>query len=369
MCPNRQPHLTKWALKPVCIALGAIFISSLLTGCGRSDQNDTPPAVSPGKAAAAPPAGGAGSPFKVALVMSGSSSDNGWNAGALKALRDVQAQMKLSDADVAFKENAKSPGEQTENLQAFASQKYNLVFGHGEEYQNIALKLERDFPNTTFVISSGAKLGKNTTPIVFKLEDGAYLLGMLAGGMSKTGKIGAVGAQAIPPVKSVFAAFSAGAKSVNPAITVVQPVYTNDWEDVGKAKQATNAVLAQGADIIIQDLDSAAQGVFNAVQESNKSGKAVYALGTNNDQNAAAPDVILASAPIFLSPVFTEIAKSVQAGTFKPSNAPSGMKQGVIGFVLNPKLLDKIPADLKAKIDTAEKQIKDGSLNVPMAGS
>jgi basic membrane lipoprotein Med (substrate-binding protein (PBP1-ABC) superfamily) len=352
-----------------CIHLLAIAITGVsVIGCGRSTPSDSGSASTSTQAAgqsgtAAPSA----SDFKVALVMSGPTTDNGWNAGALKALKDVQKELNLTDAQISYKENAKSPSDQNENLQAFASQGYTVVIGHGEEYQDIALKMESQFPKTHFVISSGSKLGKNTTPIVFKLEDGAYLLGMLAGGMTHTGKIGAVGAQKIPPVQSVFSAFALGAKAARPDVTFLPPVYTNDWDDVGKAKQATLPLIGQGADVIIQDLDNAAQGVFNAVQESSRSGKTVYALGTNNDQNAAAPDVILASAPIFLSPVFTEIVKEVRDGAFKPSKEPYGLQKKVIGFVINPQLASKIPPALKKKLDDAEKQIESGTLNVPMA--
>jgi len=199
---------------------------------------------------------------------------------------------------------------------------------------------------------------------VLHLEDGAYLEGMLAAGMSKTGKIAEVGAEAIPPVKSVFAAFEKGARAVNPSITILPAVYTNNWDDPNAAAAATKPLIDGGADVIMQDVDAAAQGVFNSVQGANKSGKKVYSLGTNNDQNAAAPDVILASAPIYIGKAFVAIAKEVKAGTFKPSDKPWDMKSGVIGFVLNPKLESQIPADLKAKIDAAKAKILDGTLAI-----
>src|SRR5205085_11911961 len=102
-------------------------------------------------------------------------------------------------------------------------------------------------------ISSARKVGKTTTPIILRLEDGAYLLGMVAAGMSKTGKIASVGAKDFVAVRSVFVAFEAGAKAVKPGITVVPPVYTESWDDVGKAKQQTLALIDQGADVIVQD--------------------------------------------------------------------------------------------------------------------
>lgn len=354
----RQPFRLDFAGSTARTLLASLFALAALfaLGCGR--KAETPPAPEP----SAPNTSGTET-FKVALVMSGPTSDNGWNASAYKALQAVQTELNLPKDNVAYVENAKTAGQQEENLRAYASKGYNIVFAHGSEYEDIALKLEKDFPKTLFVVSSGRKVSAHVTPVVLQLEDGAYLLGMLAAGMSKTNKVGSVGAMETVPVKSILGAFGAGATATKPGITVQPPVYTQSWDDPTAAKQAALAVINNGADVIMQDFDSAAAGVFNAVQE-NKS-KGVYALGANSDQNAAAPDVILASAPIYQDKVFVNIAKQVKAGTFKPNDAPYGMKDGYIDFVLNPKLESVIPPALKTKLDETKKKIQSGSFVVP----
>ncbi len=340
-----------------------------LIGCGRPQDSSTPSpqmTTSPTKTPEAPkPFTPPPGDLKVALVMSGSTSDGGWNAGAFKAFQAVKSGLTLTDDNASFIEKQTAAGDQEKSLRAFATKRYALVFGHGSEYEAPALKMEADFPQTLFVISSGRAVGKNTIPIVFQLEDGAYLEGMVAAAMSKAGKIASVGAEESVPLKSIFKAFEAGAKSVKSDITVLPPVYTGSWDDVGKAKQTTLALLDQGADVIMQDVDSAAQGVFNAVQERAKTGKTVYALGTNSDQNAAAPDVILASAPIYSDKAFVAIAKEAKAGTLVPSDKPYGMKEGVVDFVLNPKLKPSMPQDLQTKLAETQKKIMDGSFTVP----
>jgi basic membrane lipoprotein Med (substrate-binding protein (PBP1-ABC) superfamily) len=339
----------------VCAGLLPAAIALALTGCGRPPATSSQPQS--GARTTAPGA------FRVALICPGSISDNGWNADAYKGLLAVRSALNITAADSPYVENKSTPGAREENMRAFGKEGMNLILCHGAEFQDQALGMEKDFPKTLFVVSSGDKAGSNTTPIIYDLEDGAYLEGMLAAGMSKSGVVGAVGAQKIVPVQSVFEAFAAGARAQRPGIRVIDPVYTDDWEDVGKAKQATIALIQQGADVIIQDLDSAAQGVFGAVQDNKAKG--VYALGTNNDQNAAAPDVILASAPIHNDRAFVPIAEAVKAGTFKPNTKSFGMKEGVIGFVLNPRLDSKIPADLKQKLAATQKRITDGSFVVP----
>lgn len=350
------------SLAAVCACAGVAFV-----GCGRPESDNSPPGgTAPPKTgdASAPMAAPTGS-FKVALIMSGPTSDNGWNAGAYKAFEAVKSNLALSSDDASYIDKQTAAGDQEKSLRAFATKKYSLVFGHGSEYEAPALKMEADFPQTLFVISSGRQVGKNTMPIVFQLEDGAYLEGMVAAAMSKTGKLASVGAEESVPLKSIFKAFEAGAKSVKPGITVLPPVYTGSWDDVNKAKQTTLALLDQGADVIMQDVDSAAQGVFNAVQERAKTGKNVYALGTNSDQNANAPDVILASAPIYSDKAFVAIAKEAKAGTLKPTDKPYGMKEGVVDFVLNPKLKQSLPKDIQAKLEETQKKIMDGSFTVP----
>lgn len=353
-----------------CFTFAALS-ASLVSGCGPDNNADTKAPGSGGNAATtaggtsngAPPSTPAGN-FKVALVMSGPTSDNGWNAGAYSALQAVQKDLGLGKDDIAYIDNQTSADKQAASLREYAAKNFNVVIGHGNEYQDVAKSLEAKFPKTTFIVSSSDFVGKNTTPIVLQLEDGAYLEGMLAAGMSKTGKIGEVGAEKIPPVASVFTAFEKGAKAVNPKIIVLPAVYTNSWDDPNKAKGATLPLIDQGADVIMQDVDAAAQGVFNAVQSRNKADKPVYALGTNKDQNEQAPDVILASAPINIDKAFIAICKQVKEGTFKPSATPWDMKSGVIGFVLNPKLEAKIDPKLKQQIQDTQKKILDGTFSV-----
>ncbi|MDE2126358.1 MAG: BMP family protein [Armatimonadetes bacterium] len=324
------------------------------TGCGRQPAS----AIGGGKAGA-----GTSSAFRVALITSGPTSDNGWNAGAYAGLQLLKSKLGAQVENV----EAPTPGAQQENLRAFASQGYNIVIGHGAEYESAAIRMESEFPKTLFVISSGRRVGVNTTPIVLKLEDGAYLEGMLAAGMSKSGRIGAVGAEKIVPLESVFSAYAAGAHAVSPSVIVAPPVFTGDWDDVGKAKQATLALIDQGADVVIQDLDAAAAGVFQAVKERDAATHRIYALGTNSDQNGVAPNVVLASAPINIGAAFLQIAQATKNGTFKPNSRPFDMASGVIGFVINPELRTEIPPRLEARLASTQQAIVTGKLVIPQA--
>ena len=350
IAPDSAPRFRRFRLPLLFLAYAASFA---LFGCGRTSETPAAPDTKS-------PAPAATGDFKVALVTTGSISDNGWNANAYKALQDVKA---ATGADIQNVE-AKTTGEQEENIRAYAVKNFNVVLAHGGELGDMTLKIANDFPKTQFLVASGRKSAANVTPVVLRMEDSAYLMGMLAANMSKTGKIGSVGAQKVDALIATFAAFEAGAKAAKPGITVIPPAYTGDWEDVAKGKAQTLALIDQGADVIMDDLDAAAAGVFAAAKSRTSPDKPIYVMATNKDQNADAPDVILASAPIYIEKAYVPITTQIKAGAYKYNAADFyGMKSGAIDFVLNPALQGKIPPAVKAKLDETKKKILDGSLD------
>ena len=298
--------------------------------------------------------------FKVALLTPGSISDAGWNALAYDGLKQIEKELGAEISQV----ESKTPSQWEEHFRFYANKGYNLVFGHGFEYQEAAKAVAPDFPDTVFITTSGNTVLKNVSPIVFELEEATYLLGIISGMMTKTGKIGLVGGMNIPSINSTFIAFEAGAKSVNPGIKVSRS-YVGDWENIGKAKELTLSQIAEGADFIFHNADAAGRGVFHAVEESRKAGKDVYAFGSNRDQNGIAPDAILASAVI--SPkAFVYVANLVKMGKFEPKIMWMGMAQDeTIKLVYNPKLKDRVPKEVQAKVEEVRQKILSGEFKAP----
>jgi basic membrane protein A and related proteins len=120
-------------------------------------------------------------------------------------------------------------------------------------------------------VSGGGRVADNVVPLVFELEEGSYLAGMLAAGMSESGVVGMVGGVAIPPVEGTFRAFEAGASAVDPGVRVLES-FTGNWDDVAAAKEAAVAQLGRGADVLIHNVDAASFGVFQAVREARAAG-------------------------------------------------------------------------------------------------
>ena len=293
-----------------------------LSACGRTE----PPKPS-----------GPGGAMKVALLTPGPISDAGWNAGAYEGLKAIEKELGASVSHV----QVKSPSEFEEQFRAYATQGYALCFGHGFEFQDAAQRVAREFPKTVFVTTSGARTAKNLAPIVFELEQAAYLCGLAAGRMTKTAKAGMVGGVELPSIKSTFLAFEGGLKAGNPGATA-RSVFTGSFEDVAGAKTATLALADQGCDFVFQNADAAALGVFRGATE-----RGIYAFGTNKDQNALAPSV-LASAVIDMPRAFVETARRVKDGTFDGQPIRYGLKSRVVTFVWNPALVGTSDPDGEA---------------------
>ena len=295
--------------------------------------------------------------FKVALLSPGPVSDAGWNALAYEGLLAIRDQLGAEIAQV----EVKNPGQFEDAFRDFARRGYALVFGHGFEFQDAAAAVAPDFPNTVFITTSGNTVRPNVAPLRFMLEEATYLEGMLAASLSKSGKSGAVGGMAIPSVKSTIMAYEGGAKAVNPGFQVLSS-YVGNWDDVGAAKEAALALVQQGADFLFHNADAAGLGVFQAAQQAK-----VLAFGANKNQNDIAPDVVLASAVIDIPKGFLTVARQVKDHTFVAKIERLGMRDGVISLQYNAALLDRIPADVKAKVDAAQQAILAGTLQVPSA--
>jgi basic membrane protein A len=298
--------------------------------------------------------------FRAALLTAGPVSDAGWYAGAYEGLLLLEDSM---DAHISHQQT-RTPSEFDEAFIAYASSGYELIFAHGFEYQDAAVRAGERFPNTTFVVSGGGRFSDNVVPLIFELEEGSYLAGMVAAGMSESGILGMVGGVAIPPVEGTFLAFEAGARAIDPNVQVLE-AYTGSWDDVAAAKEATVAQLGRGADVIIHNVDAASFGVFQAVREAAGGGRTAWALGMNRDQNDVAPDVILGSAVIRIPESFLETARAWRDGTLGGRPIYAGAAEDIIDFVLNPALIDRVPAELVDALEAQRALIRAGELQVP----
>ena len=297
--------------------------------------------------------------FKVALLLPASITDGGWNALAYDGLKAIEKEFGAKISHV----ESRTPTDQEAHFRDYALDGYHLIFGHGYEYQDPAKTVAPDFPETVFITSTGSTIADNISPMIFGIEEPVYLLGIIAGSMTKTNKIGIVGGQNIPAINSTFVAFERGVKSVNPEADV-RRAYVGNWEDIGKGKELALAQINEGIDFIFPNADVAGLGAFQAVEAAQTEGKVVYTFGTYRDQSEMSPTAILANA-VITPKVFVHVAKTVMEGKFKPQ--PYLFTIGTdeaITFVYNPKLKDKVPESVQKAVEDAKAKIVVGELKV-----
>lgn len=295
--------------------------------------------------------------LRVALLTPGPISDRSWNGAAYEGLGWIRDSLGARTSHI----QTKTPAEFEENFRQYGAQGYDLVFGHGFEFQDAAVRVAPSFPKTQYVVTSGSTVRENVSGIRFGFEDASYLAGLLAGTVTKTGTIGMIGGSELPPVKSSFDAFTAGAKVSRPDVKVIVS-YLGTWDDVSAGKEQALAQIARGVDVIFQNADAAGLGIFQAVRES----RGVRAFGSNADQNAVAPEIILGSVVIDVPRAMLGVAREVQSGSFKARVVRVGAPTDVVRLVLNPKLEHELPARGRALVDSVHtRMVRDGFTLAP----
>ena len=298
--------------------------------------------------------------FKVALLLPASITDGGWNALGYDGLKAIEKELGAKISHV----ESRTPTDQEAHFRDYALDGYQLIFGHGFEYQDPAKAVAPDFPDTVFITSTGSTVTDNISPMVFGIEEPVYLLGIIAGSMTGTNKIGIIGGQNIPAINSAFVAFENGVKSVNPDAEVRRS-YVGNWEDIGKGKELTLAQINEGIDFIFPIADVAGLGVFQAVEAAQAEGKVVYTFGTYRDKSEISPTTIIANA-IVTPKAFVNLAKMVKEGAFKPQLHLFTMATDeALTLIYNPKLKDKVPEDVQKAVEDAKAKIVSGELKIP----
>lgn len=290
---------------------------------------------------------------RVGLITPGSIADAAWNSGAYQGLLRIRDSLGLAVSHI----EARTPAEQSEALRTYAAQGYDLVFAHGFEFQDPAERVSGEYPRTVFIVTSGRRARRNVSPLIFRLEEASYLVGMVAGGLTRTNVIGFIGGIKLPPIEAAYNGWVNGARAVNAKVRSRQ-IYLNSFDDAAAGREAALALISAHADMFHHNADAAALGVFQAVKEH----PGVYVFGANADQSKLAPGHVPGSAVIDLPRAFLLVASEVRSGRFRPHVEVFGLKSGVVQYVTDPRLDSLIPSSLKARVRAAADSIAAGTL-------
>ncbi len=301
---------------------------------------------------AASVASAADAPLKMAWVYVGPVGDGGWTfahdvgrKAAVKALGDK--------IQTTFVESVPEGADAERVIRDLAAKGNRIIFTTSFGYMEPTLKVAKSFPKVEFYHATGFKSDKNVTIYNSRMYEPAYLAGIIAGHVSKSGVLGFVASFPIPEVVRNINAYTMGARTVNPKITT-KVVWVNTWYDPSKERQAAEALIGQGADVLLQNTDSSA--VLQAAQD-----KGVNAFGWDSDMTAYAPKAHLASAVEVWGGYYTKVAEAALAGKPIKTTMWGGMKEGFNDLV---SVNASVPAAAKKAVDEKATALKAGSFSV-----
>ena len=328
------------------VALSAVAAAALI-GCSKKEE--PPPAPAP----VAAPAPAKVEPLKVAFAYVGPVGDGGWtfaHDNGRKAVEKAYGDKVIT----SFVEKVPESADAERVIRDMAGQGNKLIFGTTFGYMEPMLKIATDTKGVKFEHATGYKTTDNMRTYDSRTYEGAYMAGVIAGKMSKTGTLGVVGSVPIPEVVRNINSFTLGAQSVNPKIKT-KVVWVNEWFNPPKETEAATALINGGADVLFQNTDSSA-----VLQTAEKMGK--RAFGWDSDMTAYGPKAHLASSIINWGPYYVKaVGEALEGKWTGGTSAWWGVKEGAIDIV---SIAADVPDETKKRIDEVKAGLKDGSFSI-----
>ena len=318
----------------------------VLVGCGKKAE-PVPVAEVPAPAVSAPAP--KPEPLKIAFAYVGPVGDGGWSFAHDNARKALEKEFG-DKVQTSFVESVAESADAERVFRDMVAQGNKLIFGTTFGYMEPMLKVAADAKDVNFQHATGYKTAENMSTYDSRTYEGAYMAGVIAGKMSKTGTLGVVASVPIPEVIRNINSFTLGAQSSNPKIKT-KVVWVNEWFNPPKETEAATSLINGGADVLFQNTDSPA--VLKTAQDKGK-----RAFGWDSDMTAYGPKAHLASAVINWTPYYVHTVKDVLEGKNASTQSWWGVKEGAIDIV---SIADDVPAETKAKVEEVKKGLADGT--------
>lgn len=285
---------------------------------------------------------------KIGYIYVGPAADYGYNMSMDLGRKYVESSVDgvSSTAFEAIPETA----EVERVMERLIKSGHKIIFATSYGYLDHAIRLGRRYPDVAFLHAGGLKTSSNVGTYWADSDDGMYLAGVAAGSVSKSGKLGFVGAFQIPQLFRSINAFTLGAQSVNPAATTTV-VWTGGWWEPQKEAEATNAFADAGIDVVAEQVDSP----ITIAQTAEKRG--IYIIGKDVDISDRAPNAWLTGVSWNWGPMMTDLVRQVRSGTWKPSHVRGNLADGAA--VLDP-FGKAVPMDVRKQVLALKSQIVSG---------
>ncbi len=342
--------------KKLISSISALVVATtLFAGCAKTDNGAAK--------------GGDTKTIKVGLTTDeGGLNDKSFNQSADTGIKKAVDEFKVGYKPI----EAKTKDDYESNLDALVADGSDIVFAIGYQMEQAMTAVADKYPDTKFAIIDTVVDKKNVVSYNFKEQEGSFLMGVIAGKMTKTNKIGFIGGKDQVLINRFEVGFAAGVESVNPAAAAELKnrgtvVYAESFGDTTLGKEAAKNLMNKGCDVIYHAAGGVGVGMFQAIQEAKNAGKEVWGIGVDMDQAKTLPEyanIILSSMIKRVDTATYEGTKSVVDGNFKGGTSVNlGIKEGAIDIAeTSSKNTPKDVLDLVEKYKTA---IKDGKITVP----
>lgn len=292
---------------------------------------------------------------RIGLIFAeGGLGDQSFNDAAYRGL--MQAKNELG-VDVVYVEPA-DIAEMEEHQRAYADLDLDLVIVIGFIHQSALVEVSADYPNINFAIVDDVVNNPNVTSLVFEEHEGSFLVGVLAGLMTETNKVGFVGGMEVPLIRKFEIGFVEGAKYANPKAEVFVN-YAGSFGDPGKGRELAVSQNERGADIVYHAAGGTGSGVIDAAVANG-----FYAIGVDSDQDFMAPGTVLTSMVKRVDTAVFEVIKSVVDGTLEGGVRSFGIEDGGVGTSEFAYTKDLIPQSVFDAIEDAKHKIVTGEIVV-----
>ena len=271
----------------------------------------------------------------------------------------LQAEADAGRIEYTFADDIGYAGDMERVLRETAeAEAPDIIFGDAFGNEEAARDVAADYPDIAFVFGSGGgPVEPNFSVFDNWIHEPAYLAGMLAGGLTESNVIGAVGGFPVPEVNRIVNAFTAGAQEVNPDVEVLV-TFLNSWFDPAAAKEAALAQVGADADILFAERF----GVIEAAQEND-----LVAIGNMSDQESLAPEHVVTSVTWNMEPTVKYVIDQVLAGSYTAQDLKDFSmvaKGGAALAEVNADVMGGVPDDLLAQVEEREAAITSGTFRV-----
>lgn len=364
--------MRKKTMKTGSLALTLIVsLVLVLSGCGKSNNNNggsasSSPSASASASASASPSDSAsavdGKGKKIGMVTdTGGVNDKSFNQSAWEALQKLSTDTGAETKYIESKEVA----DFQPNLNQFIKNGYDLTWGIGFLIADAAKAAADQNPNAKIAVIDTTVDAPNVESVTFKENEGSYLVGIVAGMMTKTNKIGFVGGIESPLIKKFEVGFKAGVAAVNPK-AVVTANYVGDFSKPDLGKLAAATLYDAGNDIIFHAAGGSGNGVFSEAIDRFKAGQKVWVIGVDKDQSIEfGNDVTLTSMVKKVDQAVYTVSEDLLKGQFQGGIDHAkelGLAEGGVGL---PDKNPNVPQDVLDKVEEYKQKIISGEITVP----